>query len=107
MDKLISRPEFYFWYLVPTIIGLLLLIWTTKQIKKKADTKNVCFTVSTYFLILLSQWVLVQIFFVADVWPTYFPHVATAFSFILVTLQFLLNRQDKIRTNRDERNTSR
>jgi uncharacterized membrane protein YfhO len=106
MDKLISKPEFYFWYLLPTIIGLLLLIWTTMQVKKKADTKNVCFTVSTYFLILLSQWVLVQMFF-ADAWPTFFPHEATAFSLILVTLQYWLNRQDKIRTYKDEKNTSR
>jgi glucan phosphoethanolaminetransferase (alkaline phosphatase superfamily) len=94
MDNVLSRPEFYYWYLIPTFLGLTILLWTSKLISKKTDLKNVCFTVLTFFLLGLSQWVLIQIFFF-DAWPTFFPHIVTGLSFILVTIQYFLNRQDK------------
>jgi hypothetical protein len=102
IDNLITRPDFYYWYVIPTIVGLTLLILTTRQIRYKADAKNVCITVVTYFFILLSQWVLIKIFF-EDAWPTYFPHMATLLSLILVTTQTLLNNRDKKRTTNTDK----
>lgn len=93
IDNLISRPEFYYWYLVPTIAAAATLVWTTSFLIKKVDVKNVCFSVSTFFLLGLSQWVLIKVFF-RNAWPTYLPHIATGISIIIVTIQYFLNRRN-------------
>lgn len=95
IDRLLSKPEFYYWYLIPTVVGLTVLIWTVKQISKKADNKNIFLTIIIFLLIGLSQWVLIQIFFF-DAWPTFFPHFATFLSCLLVLLLYYLNRKDRV-----------
>ena len=98
INKLISAPEFYYWYLIPTLVSVIITVCTIKYISIKADAKNICITALIILLIGLSQWVLVQIFFL-DAYPAYFPHIAILLSGILVIIQALLNQPNKQKMN--------
>lgn len=93
IEKLITKPEFYYWYLIPTLIEFMVLYFTFEITTKKLQTKNIIFLVIILFLLVVSQWILIEIFFY-DSWPTYIPHIAIFFSVILVIIQYLLKRKN-------------
>lgn len=103
---MLSKPEFYYWYLIPTILGGLAIIWSLIQTGNNREYTNVGISVFILLSIGLSQIALIQIFFF-DAWPTFFPHIATIFSLILVLLQYYRNGRRKSLLQNMNNNTYR
>ena len=93
IEILVTKPEFYYWFLIPTLIEFIVLFFTIKFTKKRFMTKNIIFLVIILFLLVVSQLILIEIFFY-DSWPTYIPHIAIFFCVLLVIIQYLLNRKN-------------
>lgn len=85
----LSHSEFYFWYLIPTLIGVFNSIKSFQLTKAKPNISNVFLMTVILALTTLAQVILIQIFFL-EYYPTYIPHAATAIATLLVIVQYLL-----------------
>lgn len=105
LQNLLLRPEFYYWYLFPTLVEIIICFLTVKLARKKRDN-NQGITAIIIFLLIISQWVLVKIFYFGA-WPTYSPHLAIFISIILLVVQYRLIRWKEARNNYLGENTYR
>jgi surface polysaccharide O-acyltransferase-like enzyme len=95
MHNLLTKPEFYYWYLLPTILGVVTIIGTIKETNKNRDYKNLCICIVALFLIGFSQVIVIQIF-LFEAWPTFVPYLMIVVGLILLLLQYSSNRKRKI-----------
>jgi hypothetical protein len=87
LNQLLSAPEFYYWYLIPTAVQIIVLIFSVKYALRKKVFINLFLTVIIFVSIIFSQLLLIRIFFMGA-WPSYLPHITTAIAILLIVLQF-------------------
>ena len=94
---LLTHSEFYFWYLIPTIIAIAITIKSILLSKERKKYPNGVFTFSIIILILPAEEVLYKIFF-TGAWPTYMPHAMIGLAMVLFCLQYFLAGKRKVKT---------
>jgi len=86
---MLSSPEFYLWFLLPSIIGLFIILRTIFISLKRKSILSWVFTFIIFTLITLSEIILYQIFFQGS-YPTFIPHLMIGFSLIIFTVQIII-----------------
>jgi hypothetical protein len=86
------KVEFLYWYLLPTLIGLILLIFATRLILRSRNVRSIFFSSAIALILAFSQWGLIQIFFL-DAWPTFLPHFGTGLATALLTIQIIWDKK--------------
>ncbi|WP_035664635.1 hypothetical protein, partial [Flavobacterium sp. ACAM 123] len=92
IENLIREPEFYYWFLIPTIIAVFVFTKSILILVKKRKLINWIFTIFAIIIIIFSEYILGVIFFM-DAWPTYLPHIGIGLALIIYGIQFYLNRK--------------
>ncbi len=94
VENLLRKPEFYYWFLIPTIIAVFILTKSIMILVKKGSLINWIFTIFILTVIIFSEYILGVIFFM-DAWPTYLPHIGIGLTLIIYSIQYLINRAPK------------
>lgn len=94
IENLLRNPEFYYWFLIPTIVAVFVFIKSLIILVQKRSLINWILTLLIFSLIIFSEYILGVIFF-TDAWPTYLPHIGISLSLIIYSTQILLNRHLK------------
>lgn len=89
IQNLLRKPEFYYWFLIPTIIAVFVLIKSILIGKKKPSILNWIFTILIIILLGFSEYILYVIFF-TDALPTYLPHFGIGLALIIYGIQFFV-----------------
>jgi uncharacterized membrane protein len=91
IQNLLRKPEFYYWFLIPTIIAVFVFIKSTLILLKKRSVFNWIFSILIIILVGFSEYILCVIFF-TDAWPTYLPHFGIGLALIINGIQFFVNK---------------
>jgi uncharacterized membrane protein len=91
IENLLRKPEFYYWFLIPTFIAIFVLVKSTIVLKKKRSLINWALTILVISLVVFSEYILGVIFFM-DAWPTYLPHIGIGLALIIYGIQFFVNK---------------
>jgi len=94
IQNLLRKPEFYYWFLIPSIIAVFVLIKSILILLKKRSWISWIFTILIIILVAFSEYILYVIFF-TDAWPTYLPHFGIGLALIIYGIQYLINRNTK------------
>jgi hypothetical protein len=94
IENLLRKPEFYYWFLIPTIISVIVFTKSIMILVKKRSFINWIFTLFITIIIIFSEYILGVIFFL-DAWPTYLPHIGIGLTLIIYSIQYLINRTRK------------
>ena len=86
IQNLLRKPEFYYWFLIPTIIAVFVFIKSILNLIKKRSITNWIFTLLIIILVGFSEYILYVIFF-TDAWPTYMPHFGIGLALIIYGIQ--------------------
>jgi len=87
------NTEFYLWFLLPTLIGLFILIKSAIISFRRKSIGSWVLTIVIFILTCLSEIILYQIFF-QGTWPSFIPHFMIGLSVILFGLQVILKRKN-------------
>jgi hypothetical protein len=96
LEQLLNTEEFYFWYLLPTIVGIITIIVSAVLLIRHRTPGNIVVFVLVFLLLAFSQFILIQIFFY-DFWPSFIPHLGTGLALLLVGLQIFSNRKTSLK----------
>lgn len=91
---MLLNTEFYLWFLLPTLIGLFVLIKSAQISLRRKSIIDWMLTIVILLLTVLSEISLYQIFFQGS-WATFIPHLMIGLSIISFGLQRVLTRQKK------------
>jgi uncharacterized membrane protein len=91
IENLLRKPEFYYWFLIPTFIAIFVVVKSIIVLKKKRSLINWALTILVISLVVLSEYILGVIFFM-DAWPTYLPHIGIGLALIIYGIQFFVNK---------------
>jgi hypothetical protein len=89
IQNLLRKPEFYYWFLIPTIIAVFVFIKSILNLVKKRSLLNWILTILIIILVGFSEYILYVIFF-TDAWPTYLPHFGIGLALIIYGIQFFV-----------------
>jgi hypothetical protein len=92
IENLLRKPEFYYWFLIPTIIAVFIFTNSIIILVKRRKMINWILTMFIFSVIIFSEYMLGVIFFL-DAWPTYLPHIGIGLALIIYGIQFFLNRK--------------
>ncbi|MBG6188390.1 hypothetical protein [Flavobacterium sp. CAN_S2] len=91
IENLLRKPEFYYWFLIPTFIAIFVVVKSIIVLKKKRSLINWALTILVISLVVFSEYILGVIFFM-DAWPTYLPHIGIGLALIIYGIQFFVNK---------------
>jgi len=91
IGNLLNKPEFYYWFLIPTIIAVFVVAKTIILLAKKRNFINWTFSTIILILTLISEYILGIIFF-TDSWPTFLPHIGIVLALIFYLIQKYINK---------------
>jgi CHASE2 domain-containing sensor protein len=91
IENLIRKPEFYYWFLIPTVVAVFIFIKSILVLTKKRSVVNWLLTMLIIGLAIFSDYILGVIFFM-DAWPTYLPHIGIGLALIIYGIQVYANR---------------
>ena len=94
IENLLRKPEFYYWFLIPTIIAVFIFTKSIMILVKKRSLINWMLTMFIVSVIIFSEYILGVIFFL-DALPTYLPHIGIGLTLIIYSIQYLVNRTQK------------
>ena len=83
---MLTTPEFYFWFLFPTIVAITILVLSVILTKRSNNFVNQVSTTIIILLIIISEYVLYLIFF-TGAWPTFTPHIFIVLTVMIYLLQ--------------------
>jgi hypothetical protein len=86
------KPDFFYWFLIPTVISLFVFTKSIMTLNKKRNLTNWIITTLILISILFSESILYTVFFF-DAWPTYLPYLVMSFAFIIYIIQLYLNKE--------------
>lgn len=100
LETTIKDTEFFYWCLLPAVIGLLVLTKSIITLSKKLSFTNWILTLIITLFSIFSEYWLFVIFFMGA-WPTYIPHVGIGLALIIYGVQFFANRNIDDKKNTD------
>jgi len=89
---LLGKPEFYYWFLIPTVISFFVIIKSLLILLKKINSINCTYSLLIIIFVGFSEYVLFIIFF-KDSWPTIIPFIGIGLALIIYRIQ--VNRLDR------------
>ena len=91
IENLLRKPEFYYWFLIPTIIVVFVFTKSIIILVKKRSFINWISTIFIINLLIVSEYILGVIFFM-DALPTYLPHIGIGLTLIIYGIQNYVNK---------------
>ena len=91
IENLLRESEFYYWFLIPSIVAVFVSIKSIKFLIKKRSLINWILTAFIISLIIFSECILGVIFFM-DAWPTFLPHIGIVIALIICIIQYFVNK---------------
>ena len=91
IENLLIKPEFYYWFLIPTVVAVCTFIKSIVTFTKKRSIVNWLLTILIINLVIFSEYILVEIFFM-DAWPSYLPHIGIILALIVYGIQVYANK---------------
>ena len=91
IENLLNKPEFYYWFLIPTIIAVFVVAKAIILLAKKRSFINWTFSTIILILNVISEYILGIIFF-TDSWPTFLPYIGIGLALIIYLIQKYINK---------------
>ncbi len=92
IENFLYKPEFYYWFLIPTIVTVFVFIKSILILSRKRNWLNWILTIGIILSILFSEYMLYVVFFLSA-WPTYLPHIIIVFALIVYGIQVYANKK--------------